>query len=280
MSTDDVHLLFKQFIELRQAGYGRTDAWFEIEEAARGLTQIDQKRLTSLLQQWEKQVAGEKKTPANPTEDPYDTKDQPPDGWEQAAQHAAEERRRHVIRRIGENKSDQTQDVNASANRTSGIPCPQCQKMNDVKATYCYSCGTPMGAATTANATRPLAGGETDNAYFDENMILYLKVVGGDTRLQVDPSMNETILGRKTADSVMIPDIDLSPFEAGEHGVSRLHASLRRQNDTVVMTDLGSKNHTHINGQRLHAHEVRVVHDGDEIRLGRLIMHIFFAPKT
>jgi hypothetical protein len=244
MSTDDVRLLFKQFVELRQAGYGRNDAWFEIEETVRSLPQIDQKRLTSMLQQWEKQIATKSEALANRPKDPHDTKEQP-DGWAQAAQHAADERRRNVIRRIAPTDGS-TQDVSDNVPVGHGIPCPQCGKMNKIKAVYCYSCGMPMGAATTANATRPLAGTEPDSAYFDETMILYLKAVGGDSRIQVDPSMHETILGRKTADSVMIPDVDLSPFEAGEH---------------------------------LHAHEVRVLHDGDEIRLGRLIMHIFFAPK-
>jgi pSer/pThr/pTyr-binding forkhead associated (FHA) protein len=85
------------------------------------------------------------------------------------------------------------------------------------------------------------------------------------------------ILGRTSADSVMIPDVDLAPLHGGEHGVSRLHAGLRRQDNTLVLTDLGSKNHTHINGQRLHAHEVRVLHDGDELRLGRLVIYVYFA---
>jgi hypothetical protein len=281
MSDDDVQLLFRQFIRLRQAGYGRNDAWFEIEETARGLPQLDQKRLTSLLQRWEKQIAAQAESPASHTRDPYRTKDQPPDGWEQARQYAAEERRRHVIRRIASQDADGngTQDVSSSIPTGHGIPCPQCKKMNSIRAVYCYSCGMPMGAATTANATRQLDGSEIDNAYFDENTVLFLKVQRDETRIRVDPGTNETILGRKTADSVMIPDIDLSPFQAGEHGVSRLHASLRRENDTVVMTDLGSKNHTHINGQRLHAHEVRVLHDGDEIRLGNLVMYIYFASK-
>ena len=282
MSADEVQLLVKQFIQLRQAGYGRNDAWFELEETARGLPVSDQKRLTSLLQQWEKQVVTNSKPITKPIDDPYDTINDLPDGWEQARQYAAEERRRHVIRRLEPIEGQGTDEINAAGNGHpvgNEMPCPKCQRMNPVKSAYCYSCGMPMDAATTVNSTRPLVGAEVDAAFFDEHMILFLKVQGSDGRLQVEPGMVETILGRTTADSVMIPDVDLSPFQAGEYGVSRLHASLRRQSNTVVMTDLGSKNHTHINGQRLHAHEVRVLHDGDEIRLGRLVLYVYFAPK-
>ncbi len=275
MGTDEVQLLFQQFISLRQSGYGRNDAWFEIEATVKTLLPIDQKRLTSLLQQWEKQNAAETHSPEAQSNDPNDTKPAPPDGWEQARQHAAEERRKHVIRRIapGEDEaagSSTEQELPAG----HGIPCPQCHKMNPVKSAYCYSCGMPMGAANTANATRPLDKTETDNAYFDEGMVLFLKVQGSGQTLRITPGMAETILGRKTPESVMVPDVDLSPFEAGDHGVSRLHANLRREANTIVMTDLGSRNHTHINGQRLHAHEVRVLHDGDEIRLG---MYVYFG---
>ncbi|RPI99164.1 MAG: FHA domain-containing protein, partial [Chloroflexi bacterium] len=89
----------------------------------------------------------------------------------------------------------------------------------------------------------------------------------------------EMIVGRKSPDSVMLPDIDLAPFQADVMGVSRLHAGVRRQNDTLVLTDLGSLNHTQINGQRLHSHEVRVLHDGDELRFGQLTVRIYFRKE-
>jgi pSer/pThr/pTyr-binding forkhead associated (FHA) protein len=77
----------------------------------------------------------------------------------------------------------------------------------------------------------------------------------------------------------MVPDIDLTPYGADDKGVSRLHASLHRQEETLVLSDLGSVNHTFINGQRLHAHEVRVLRDGDEIRLGRLVLYAYFRES-
>ena len=65
--------------------------------------------------------------------------------------------------------------------------------------------------------------------------------------------------GRRATDFNANPDIDLGPFQAWDYGVSRLHAKLRFQDNTLTITDLDSVNHTYINGQRLHAHEVRVL---------------------
>jgi hypothetical protein len=284
MSGDEVRVLFEQFVHLRQSGYGRNDAWFEIESDVRSLAPGDQKRLLAMLQRWEKQIAAQDESATNQPVDPYQTEDKPPEGWEQAREYAAEARRRSVIRRIASPDDRATPGQNRAAghgsdnSRGKQIACPKCQKLNPAGAVYCYSCGTPMGAATMkANATRPLAGVESDNAYFSPDMVLFLKIQGTGQTLRVEPSKNEMILGRRSDDSVMIPDVDLEPFQAEEQGVSRLHAGLRRQDNTLVLTDLGSKNYTHINGQRLHAHEVRVLHDGDELRLGRLVIYVYFA---
>jgi pSer/pThr/pTyr-binding forkhead associated (FHA) protein len=46
--------------------------------------------------------------------------------------------------------------------------------------------------------------------------------------------------------------------------------------NTVVIVDLDSVNHTYINGQRLHPKEVRVLRDGDELRLGKLSIKVTF----
>jgi pSer/pThr/pTyr-binding forkhead associated (FHA) protein len=55
-----------------------------------------------------------------------------------------------------------------------------------------------------------------------------------------------------------------------------LHAAFRRQDETVVLVDMGSANKTFINGQRVYPHEVRVVRSGDEIRLGKMIIKVTF----
>jgi len=86
----------------------------------------------------------------------------------------------------------------------------------------------------------------------------------------------EFVIGRRDAASGMIPDLDLTPHGALEKGVSRMHAALRRGEDVLSIVDLDSANGTYLNGQRLAAHQPRLLRDGDEIRLGKLVFHIYF----
>jgi hypothetical protein len=86
----------------------------------------------------------------------------------------------------------------------------------------------------------------------------------------------EFLLGRRDAASGIVPDLDLTAYGALEKGVSRIHAALRRGEDVLSIVDLDSANGTFLNGQRLAANQPRLLRDGDEIRLGRLVMHIYF----
>jgi len=136
------------------------------------------------------------------------------------------------------------------------------------------------GGLPDGSDTRPLeVVGKQDTSYFGEDTVLYLRVRGDERLIRLRIGSNEVMIGRRAPDSVMIPDIDLSPYQADLKGVSRLHAALRRHGETLVLTDMGSLNYTYINGQRLHAHEVRVLHDGDEIRLGQLPLQVFFRKE-
>jgi hypothetical protein len=85
-------------------------------------------------------------------------------------------------------------------------------------------------------------------------------------------SKNELIVGRAHEDAVLLPDIDLSVYGAEEQGVSRVHAAIKYHNHVVTLSDMGSVNHTYLNGVMLHPQEVRVVPEGSEIRLGNLYM--------
>jgi pSer/pThr/pTyr-binding forkhead associated (FHA) protein len=95
----------------------------------------------------------------------------------------------------------------------------------------------------------------------------------------------EYILGRTTQDrtqgssSTSVPsgqtDIDLSPFQAYEAGVSRHHASLFVGYDAVTLTDLGSTNGTRLNGNTIEAFTPEELNDEDVITLGKLKIQIF-----
>ncbi|MBE2267693.1 MAG: FHA domain-containing protein, partial [Anaerolinea sp.] len=87
------------------------------------------------------------------------------------------------------------------------------------------------------------------------------------------------LIGRTDVDNKVIPDIDLAPYGAVEKGVSRIHAAILRTEEALIIMDKGSANGTHLNGQRLVPQQPRVLRDGDEIRLGRLVARIYFKRK-
>ena len=272
MSQGQIEALFAQFVHLRQAGRSREQAWGQIKEAANRLSLPERQQLSNLMREWETHE-GQRYAPAR-EDDPFSTQDEAPEGLDQARQQADNASGSRVIKRI------QTSSAPGQG-APPGVECPTCHKVNRPGEAYCYSCGTLLRrpGMPAANATQPLNMGDADSSYFGDTMALYLKIQGAGETIRIQPRSSEMILGRRSPESVMIPDVDLSSFQADEKGVSRLHAGLRRQENTLVLTDLGSRNHTHINGQRLHSHEVRALHDGDELRLGQLVMYVYFGEK-
>jgi pSer/pThr/pTyr-binding forkhead associated (FHA) protein len=90
------------------------------------------------------------------------------------------------------------------------------------------------------------------------------------------PADEEILIGRYDVSNTVNLSLDLTPYGARENGVSRVHAAIRRGEDTLTLVDLNSANGTHLNGQRLTPNQPRVLRDGDEVRLGKLVFHVFF----
>lgn len=106
-------------------------------------------------------------------------------------------------------------------------------------------------------------------------MTIQLEVVGAASTLSLTPS-GESIVGRRDPISNSAPDVDLTSFAAYRMGISRRHAALRVADDRVELLDLGSSNGTFVNGQRLVPRQPHVLHSGDEIGLGRMLLRIRF----
>jgi FHA domain len=152
--------------------------------------------------------------------------------------------------------------------------CPHCGKKNPPTEIYCYGCGHIL--TSKFQATKNIeAKARWGTAYFAPSSRLFLTIRGHPKAVEVILARPVTV-GRSSPDSSLQPDIDLAPYKAEELGVSRLHAEIRRQDDTLVLVDLQSSNHSYVNGQCLHPHEVRALRPGDEIRLGKLVMKVSF----
>ena len=86
----------------------------------------------------------------------------------------------------------------------------------------------------------------------------------------------ELSIGRSDAASSRAPDLDLSPDNAAQLGVSRVHALIQRVDRGVTIMDFGSTNGTLLNNYRLPPDLPYSLRSGDEIRFGHLLVHVFF----
>lgn len=84
------------------------------------------------------------------------------------------------------------------------------------------------------------------------------------------------LMGRFSQTKPSAEAVDLSPYDAQEQGVSRIHAQLHIEENRLYLSDLGSSNGTFIGSERLNPHKPTEIHNGDQIRLGRLSVQIVF----
>jgi pSer/pThr/pTyr-binding forkhead associated (FHA) protein len=87
-------------------------------------------------------------------------------------------------------------------------------------------------------------------------------------------------VGRADHKKAALPDVDLSKYGAAQWGVSREHIRLDVRDDQLFMTDLGSTNGTFLRGEQVVAFAPYLIHEGDEIILGRLAVQVVFGQRA
>ncbi len=151
--------------------------------------------------------------------------------------------------------------------------CINCGFENPAGEIFCQRCGVALSAVSVN--TSKLGEMEDDLAagggYMSEDHVVFLHLSGhpDPIALQLD---HEIIMGRESGGG----RLNLERFDAVEHGVSRQHATLFAIHSQVYLRDLGSTNHTYLNGEELVVGQDYNLHDGDEVILGRLVMKVFF----
>lgn len=166
-----------------------------------------------------------------------------------------------------------------------GQVCKNCGRKNDAGALYCLACGHILPAGMERVATHALEDEQSlkpqirwGTAYFGDHSVLRIHVRhSGEI---VETRFKEAcVLGREIEESH--PDLDLTPYGAVKLGVSRQHVRLTQKIATIMVEDLGSRNGTFLNGERLIPKQPRVLRNEDELRLGHMVLRISFrsAPK-
>lgn len=182
------------------------------------------------------------------------------------------------------NEAVPTLDPSQPASQPTWLACPSCGKRNRRQEVFCYSCGQLLQPSSgTQTRTRQFADATDElftDGYFGEDSVLVFIVRDTAQRFEARPQRHdhELIVGRSTGGSSAIPDIDLAPAQAAEMGVSRSHVAIHYNaaSNALHLHDLGSANGTYLNGQRLHPSEVRILRNGDELRLSRMALRVYF----
>ena len=167
----------------------------------------------------------------------------------------------------------------------SMITWPHCGSKNSAERALCKNCNQllerpPHLTAMLNNSS--LVDKTTTETHFGVSMPPHLAQELSPKKVRLvfveDPQqviefvimLERVIIGRTDVDRNVYPDIDLTPYQAFEHGISRTHAFFYQDGDNVYLQDLASANGTAINRQRLHPQQSYTLQDQDELMFGTL----------
>ncbi|WP_420628663.1 FHA domain-containing protein [Candidatus Leptofilum sp.] len=106
----------------------------------------------------------------------------------------------------------------------------------------------------------------------DETLIASLQLVE-------DAPGNQTDILIEQDNMAIGRDLEVAQIVFGDSSVARLHARIRKRNGRYYLYDEGSANGTFLNHDRLGL-SPRQLQDGDEIRLGRILLRFQLRPPT
>lgn len=158
--------------------------------------------------------------------------------------------------------------------------CPNCEYDNQANTQICTRCGklliTTSGTAIIEDREND---GTSDPKYGSIRLSerLIINVLESTAQFTFNKNdIEEVMIGRKSPNTGEAPPIDLDGVNGLERGVSRSHAVIIRRDNALHIMDNNSANGTYLNGQRLVAEKLRVLRDGDDIRVGKVVLRVSF----
>lgn len=165
------------------------------------------------------------------------------------------------------------------------VICPNCHHDELRGAIFCSQCGTQLVDldisthrihTSEREASAALGPNASPPSKVAPSSWLSLHIVESGQILPL-AERTEFTLGRISEGQPIVPDVDLTPYNAYANGVSRLHCAIKWIEGQVYVIDLGSSNGTYLNGVRLTPYTETPVSDGDILYLGKLKIQLLIA---
>jgi hypothetical protein len=170
--------------------------------------------------------------------------------------------------------------------------CKSCQSVGQTGALFCEECGDALLDFTFLQSEQKEASklafippqrtfvtpsllGHTLNTSTDGTQFRFVITTSG---RQVTLGLDKGILiGRTDPESGFSPELDLTPDEGVEWGVSRQHAAIQVSQFGITLTDLGSTNGTYLNQFPLPPNLPYSLKHGDKVHFGDLLVEVYFC---
>ena len=160
------------------------------------------------------------------------------------------------------------------------MQCNRCKADNLEGALVCSNCGYPLVSLLSTRKFTDVNGDVLKLPTTGDTRLLdkmKLRFVVGDGK-SFDVNIAEQLsLGRIVEGAEGRPDVDLTPYNGQELGVSKFHCVIRRVGNNLTISDSDSTNGTWLNGERLNNGDPRFLHDGDALFLGHLPLAVYFV---
>jgi pSer/pThr/pTyr-binding forkhead associated (FHA) protein len=157
------------------------------------------------------------------------------------------------------------------------IVCSQGHSNPDGSA-FCDECGERLdGGSAAATGAAPASAapsvmGATMPATTMPATAASPRLIIQDDNTVVDlRGKSEALVGREDPVSNVYPDVDMTPHNGEEGGVSRIHAKILINGNQYMVEDENSTNSTFVNRQKLAPKTPTPIKDGDELRFGRVV---------
>lgn len=158
--------------------------------------------------------------------------------------------------------------------------CPNCDKLNHPDKLFCKHCGAELATAEHQATQTFVVALFSDTMPSEVSQKVEIFPLGEMLTLEFENQRvsvgleHPLMLGRLPNST-----LDLTPFEAQSRGVSRVHATITRDDEGYLeFMDQSSTNGSYLNGRQLEPLRPYYLKNRDRLQLGELEMRILFTP--